>query len=1149
MAFIALCAMIVPSVNANGLEAHKLYLPTKEGSGLWGMLDDTGQLTIPPIYQSIRRASNASGFPVAVQARDGSWGYVAGSGEVLVEPTLQEARSMTEDGIARYKKDGKWGFLRADGSYLSPPEYTEVSHFSHGLAAVKEGDTWHYIDASGKRAFAGDFAQSQGFSAPGVAPVAKKAQGRLGFINRQGEWVVKPSYDELRRSSKAGHFAARVNQKWGIVDSSGKWIVDPQYYQFGYFDEGGIAEIRVGFGHGGVISDDGDLLLDLEDIDYSHLYYSGKCDLVHYQGYAPVVFYNASNGEPLAKLNDQNYRLASDINDECQMLVLHTGTDGWAWLHADGTQSNLDDEVLEPYFDEKGGSSELDYTDSQFVPVVLRDRSLAYVDGTGSVVLRAQALIQKSQEVLVVRDASGSELWRQAYPPNTLIPDNEYPVFFNKGPKEFNYTPPSEAGLLEKVEWLQSQEPASLFEAEKNFAQGSEYAVGAGIPLANANFDSDTYWYVLDHPRFSSEFKETKSVLDKMYGPVSIDSTIEKTFDLHDIYYYEQDIAAWRLGDRVLLLESYFDGDGYECCESGLNLILLPTAESMLETLALPIVPLETVSLAPVSDDDVAAMARDIDFHGTQSSIREAYDATLTFFSYLEEGKKVSLNDYILVQYVLLGLTQSEDSAVKVGSQKEAFELARLLIKTIEANGLGDDLLTAEGQLRVEAYLATTNYLAWEIGESDPAAALQVIEPAVPYLKNYNPSEWDTYVRVLLGNGQQEKAFAIIKRLLLENPWHEYLITFYEDEDYQKWAKSNDAPLLEYEEILTEAFSVLEEQEVAVSRKANRLAVFWFSQISVFDLTTGEKQFTVDAKTYAPFVFRFSHDGSKLVASGWDFTSVWDASNGKLLSQEKTPDHNSELAGVSANGKHYYYTTSGIFGDQSLWVRKMGSNSIKTTQRNVEAGKNSFDDNYLVVSIYEQDEPLLNVIDLNKAKVVASLRGDQADNYDDDMFFVNNNKQLLVRDYDDFYLWDLASEKVEASWNTGGFDVDQIAVNDELVLVVDGENFSVRSWGFSGDPEDAVELALPETARGLLGSVTLSESGQYYALVSSNKDENLVFAFVIDVKTNKIINQYITDNPFLEVTFVNNDQHLLIEGYPITLIETKSAKPVYEISR
>jgi hypothetical protein len=33
------------------------------------------------------------------------------------------------------------------------------------------------------------------------------------------------------------------------------------------------------------------------------------------------------------------------------------------------------------------------------------------------------------------------------------------------------------------------------------------------------------------------------------------------------------------------------------------------------------------------------------------------------------------------------------------------------------------------------------------------------------------------------------------------------------------------------------------------------------------------------------------------------------------------------------------------------------------------------------------------------------------------------------------------------------------------------------------------------------------------------------------------------------VTFVNDDQHLLLEGYPIEVIEVGNNNPVYQVSR
>ena len=45
--------------------------------------------------------------------------------------------------------NGYWGFA-VNGRFVIPPLYDLAFEFSEGLALVKIGDVWHFIDATGK---------------------------------------------------------------------------------------------------------------------------------------------------------------------------------------------------------------------------------------------------------------------------------------------------------------------------------------------------------------------------------------------------------------------------------------------------------------------------------------------------------------------------------------------------------------------------------------------------------------------------------------------------------------------------------------------------------------------------------------------------------------------------------------------------------------------------------------------------------------------------------------------------------------------------------------------------------------------------------------------------------------------------------------
>lgn len=52
--------------------------------------------------------------------------------------------------LAAFEKNGKWGFVNTSGNVVIEPAYDEAKSFRHGYAAVRQGDMWGFINKSGE---------------------------------------------------------------------------------------------------------------------------------------------------------------------------------------------------------------------------------------------------------------------------------------------------------------------------------------------------------------------------------------------------------------------------------------------------------------------------------------------------------------------------------------------------------------------------------------------------------------------------------------------------------------------------------------------------------------------------------------------------------------------------------------------------------------------------------------------------------------------------------------------------------------------------------------------------------------------------------------------------------------------------------------
>ena len=141
------------------------------------------------------------------------------------------------------------------GKIVIPARFRTVSCFQEGLAGVKLGGRWGFIDRAGTFVIEPRFLSAQGFF-DGLAAV--KLDDKWGFVDRGGQFAVEPRLDDAR-SFFDRRAAAKTGGKWGFIDRTGQWIVEPLFDDVGcYFD--GRAPVSFN-GKVGFINHDGEFVV------------------------------------------------------------------------------------------------------------------------------------------------------------------------------------------------------------------------------------------------------------------------------------------------------------------------------------------------------------------------------------------------------------------------------------------------------------------------------------------------------------------------------------------------------------------------------------------------------------------------------------------------------------------------------------------------------------------------------------------------------------------------------------------------------------------------------------------------------------------------------------------------------------------------
>jgi conserved hypothetical protein len=191
---------------------------------LRGFYDRSGKRIIPISYET--RSFWKEGF-LAVEGRDKKIGFYKKDGTKLTDP-VYESVSDFEQGMAIVKSGGKYGYIDKKGKEIAPL-YQEVHFFADGLAAVKEKNKWGVIDETGAYVIAPTYSNAGPAYSDGLLAVRDNKE-KWGFIDKEGQTVIPFQYKSVHPLFHESMTAVQAENKlWGFVDNTGNVTAEPQF--------------------------------------------------------------------------------------------------------------------------------------------------------------------------------------------------------------------------------------------------------------------------------------------------------------------------------------------------------------------------------------------------------------------------------------------------------------------------------------------------------------------------------------------------------------------------------------------------------------------------------------------------------------------------------------------------------------------------------------------------------------------------------------------------------------------------------------------------------------------------------------------------------------------------------------------------------
>lgn len=208
-----------------------------------GLIDPDGKFIIEPVYDFCGDFSE--GMAHVVKEDDGKFkhGFTNKNGDVFFKNYFNNNTGDFHDGLAVFEIDLKFGYVDKNGEIVIEPSYSYAYDFSEGLAMVAD-DKYKcgFINTKGELVIPFNFDHDaydayniQGF-VNGLGAVCEN--GKYGFINSNGEYVVAPEFEDIEKFSD-GIALVYINGLWGYIDEMGEYAIEPQFkhatsFSYGY---------------------------------------------------------------------------------------------------------------------------------------------------------------------------------------------------------------------------------------------------------------------------------------------------------------------------------------------------------------------------------------------------------------------------------------------------------------------------------------------------------------------------------------------------------------------------------------------------------------------------------------------------------------------------------------------------------------------------------------------------------------------------------------------------------------------------------------------------------------------------------------------------------------------------------------------------
>lgn len=161
--------------------ADSLYLVYNSVQKM-GVINNKSKVLVGAEYTQLQRVDE-NGYTTG---KLGNMWYIINVESVKIE-LFEIIKTMPfQERLAGAKRKNKWGFIDYNGRFVIDPIYNRVSSFNNGMACVKLGSEYFYIDASGERVSDAKYSEATDYFGEFALVANKGIRKKFVIINSKG---------------------------------------------------------------------------------------------------------------------------------------------------------------------------------------------------------------------------------------------------------------------------------------------------------------------------------------------------------------------------------------------------------------------------------------------------------------------------------------------------------------------------------------------------------------------------------------------------------------------------------------------------------------------------------------------------------------------------------------------------------------------------------------------------------------------------------------------------------------------------------------------------------------------------------------------------------------------------------------------------